>query len=156
MSEATNRFSAEQHAALAGVLDLLIPPSRDGRLPGAGEVGVGARIDAVARGDAGFEGLVAAGLAALEAHARASLGAPFAELARDARLSALQSIAAEHVAFVPALLFHTYAGYYQEGRVLEALGLEARPPFPKGYTMEPFDESLLARVKSRGKLYRDA
>ena len=32
-------FSSEQERALAGVLDEIIPPSRDGALPGAGELG---------------------------------------------------------------------------------------------------------------------
>lgn len=148
-------FSSDQSTALSHVLDLLIPPSTDGRMPGAGEAGVGARIDALAQRDAGFQGLVAASLAALDEHARGSGAAAFAALDTAARLAALAAIAPVHSAFVPALLFHTYAGYYQTGRVLEGLGMEARAPFPKGFAMEPFDESLLARVRSRGKLYRD-
>jgi hypothetical protein len=149
-------LSADQTAALAGVLDLLIPASSDGHMPGAGEAGVATRIAATAARDAGFAAGVAAGLAALDAEARTRGASGFVALAAADRLAALQAIASAQPGFVPSLIFHTYAGYYQEGRVLEALGLEARPPFPKGYTMEPFDESLLARVKRRGKLYRDA
>jgi hypothetical protein len=149
-------FTTEQRAMLACVLDLLIPPSRDGRLPGAGEAGVGARVDAVAQRDAGFQQLVATGLAALDEHARAAGAAAFADLAPEARLAALHAIAAAHAAFVPALLFHTYAGYYMEPRVVAALGVASHPPFPKGFALAPFDEALLARVKKREKLYRDA
>ncbi len=47
-------------------------------------------------------------------------------------------------------------GYYQDARVLGALGLEARPPFPLGHEVEPGDWSLLAPVKERGALYRPA
>ena len=52
--------------------------------------------------------------------------------------------------FVPGILFPTYVAYYQHPRVLEGLGQEPRPPFPKGYSLPPFDESLLAPVRSRG------
>lgn len=149
-------FSSDQSTALSHVLDLLIPPSADGRMPGAGEAGVGARIDALAEREAGFHGLVAAGLAALDEHAHAAGAANFAALDTAARLAALGAITPAHSAFVPALLFHTYAGYYQTGPALEGLGMEPRAPFPKGFEMKPFDESLLVRVKTRGKIYRHA
>jgi hypothetical protein len=45
--------------------------------------------------------------------------------------------------------------YYQAPRVVEALGLEARPPHPKGYEVELGDLTLLDEVRRRGKLYRD-
>ena len=41
-------------------------------------------------------------------------------------------------------------------KVLEGLGLEPRPPFPQGYTLEPGDLSALERVRARGQLWRDA
>jgi hypothetical protein len=40
--------------------------------------------------------------------------------------------------------------------VLEGLGLDPRPPFPTGHSLEPFDPALLEPARSRGKLYRDA
>jgi len=40
-------------------------------------------------------------------------------------------------------------------RVLEALGHEARPPFPTGYVLEPFDAALLDPVRARPKRYRE-
>jgi hypothetical protein len=45
--------------------------------------------------------------------------------------------------------------YYQQDRVLEGLGMEARPPFPTGYQVEQGDLSLLKPVIARGKIYRD-
>jgi len=33
--------------------------------------------------------------------------------------------------------------------------MEARPPYPKGYQVEPGDLSLLNPVIARGKIYRD-
>ncbi len=45
--------------------------------------------------------------------------------------------------------------YYRDDRVLVALGLEARAPFPKGYTLEQGDWSLLEAVRHRPQLWRD-
>ena len=39
-------------------------------------------------------------------------------------------------------------------RVLRSLGLELRPPFPKGYTLEQGDWSLLDPVKARPSMWR--
>ena len=58
-------------------------------------------------------------------------------------------------AFVLPLTLHAYTAYYQQRRVIEALGREARPPHPRGYEMEPNDLSLLEPVRHRPKLYRD-
>ncbi len=46
--------------------------------------------------------------------------------------------------------------YYRDDRVVRSLGLEARPPFPKGHTLEQGDWSLLDPVRKRAKLWRDA
>ncbi len=67
----------------------------------------------------------------------------------------LNEIATTQPAFLPGLIFHGYVGYYQHPEVLEALGLEARPPHPKGYEMEPTDFSLLDDVRRRERLYRE-
>ena len=45
--------------------------------------------------------------------------------------------------------------YYRDDRVLLALGLEARAPFPKGYTLEQGDWSLLDAVRHRAPFWRD-
>jgi hypothetical protein len=47
------------------------------------------------------------------------------------------------------------AAYYRDDRVLVALGLEARAPFPKGYVVEQGDWSLLDAVRKRPALWRD-
>jgi hypothetical protein len=46
--------------------------------------------------------------------------------------------------------------YYRDDRVVRSLGLEPRPPFPKGHTLEQGDWSLLDPVRTRPKLWRDA
>lgn len=44
--------------------------------------------------------------------------------------------------------------YYQNPRVLEALGLTSRPPFPLGHELASGDWSLLEPVKKRDSFYR--
>lgn len=46
--------------------------------------------------------------------------------------------------------------YYRDDRVIRSLGLEPRPPFPKGHTLEQGDWSLLDPVRARPKMWRDA
>src|SRR4051794_17414863 len=45
--------------------------------------------------------------------------------------------------------------YYRDDRVIRSLGLEPRPPFPKGHTLEQGDWSLLDAVRGRPQLWRD-
>ena len=78
-----------------------------------------------------------------------------ATLSPGDRREALDSVATSQPAFLPGLIFQTYAGYYQHPAVLEGLGLEPRPPHPKGYVLEPSDASLLDPVRARPGLYRD-
>jgi hypothetical protein len=44
--------------------------------------------------------------------------------------------------------------YYRDDRVLRAIGMDPRPPFPAGYTVEAGDLSLLDPVRARGPIYR--
>jgi hypothetical protein len=54
------------------------------------------------------------------------------------------------------LALETVTCYYQHDRVLEALGMETRAPYPQGFQVIAGDLALLAPVRRRGKVYRDA
>ena len=45
--------------------------------------------------------------------------------------------------------------YYRDDRVMRALGVEPRPPYPKGRELEQGDWSLLETVRSRPRMWRD-
>jgi hypothetical protein len=45
--------------------------------------------------------------------------------------------------------------YYRDDRALLSLGVEPRPPFPKGHVLEQGDWSLLDAVKQRKPFWRD-
>ena len=80
----------------------------------------------------------------------------FYALTEEEKVRVLRDVEAEHPSFFEMLVLHAYAGYYVNPKVIGLLGLEARPPQPQGYQLEPFDVELLGRVKERGKVYRDA
>jgi hypothetical protein len=153
MSEAAQvpELCEDERRTLDGVLDEIIPPSADGRLPGAGELGLARYV----AWEPALIRMVAQGLAALDAIARRGAGQHFVALPRGERVLALDELAASEQAFPPVLVLHAYAAYYQHPRVLEALGLEPRPPHPAGYATVAGDLSLLEPVRRRGRTYRD-
>jgi hypothetical protein len=153
MTDDLDLTSAERDA-LAGVLDELLPRSQDGRFPSAGELGLVTYVGRRIRRAPAWE-TVRTGLAALDAAARRDGAAGFAALGREAREAVLREHEANAPGFFAALLVEAYAGYYQHPRVVEVLGMEARPPFPGGYRVEPSDfAALLAGVRARPKMYR--
>jgi len=157
MSESSQppRLPPGQARALVAVLDALVPPSADGRLPGAGELGVLGRIEDAMHSTPELADAIRAGLAGLDALARGRAAEGFAGLVASEREALLRELAEQQPGFLSGLLFHTLAAYYQHPRVLAGLGLEPRPPFPKGYEMEPGDlDGLLAPVRLRAPLYR--
>lgn len=46
--------------------------------------------------------------------------------------------------------------YYRDDRVMLSLGVEPRPPFPKGHMIEQGDWSLLDPVRARAQMWRVA
>ncbi|MEB2284068.1 MAG: hypothetical protein B6D46_02160 [Polyangiaceae bacterium UTPRO1] len=143
-------LGAEERRALVCVLDALIPPSPDGRRPGAGQAGAAAYVENVLRTLPDLRTMVVEGLRELDEQARGLHGRAFASCSEPERAVL---VAAQPFGY--ALVPHAYIGYYQQGSVLEALGLEARPPHPQGHVMTENDLSLLAPVRARSKRYRD-
>ena len=46
--------------------------------------------------------------------------------------------------------------YYRDDRVMRAIGMEPRAPFPLGFELEQGDWEMLEPVQRRGKIWRDA
>lgn len=145
-------LTAAQLASLDAVLDLIVPASADGRMPGAAEVGVPAYLLAEA---ADALPVLREELGELERRARACFVRGFIALAQRERQSLVEEMRTQAPAFMSRLAMETLACYYQNDRVLEGLGMEARPPYPKGYQVVQGDLFLLAPVRARGKIYRD-
>lgn len=155
--------SAVQRATLDAVLNMIVPASEDGRLPSAVEVGVldhirDAASGAPAAGDPAHDLIDTLGeeLDRLDDQARTQFGGAFAELAADDQETLVSNIRSNDPRFMSGLAMVTVTCYYQHDRVLEALGMEARAPYPQGYEVVSGDLSLLEPVVQRGKRYRDA
>ena len=141
-----------RRATLDAVLDLIVPPSSDGRMPGASQVGVAEFLIAQAA-DALPE--VAADLDELDRRALEAHGVSFAAMDGPRRQALTDSIRAAQPTFMARLALETVTCYYLDDRVLMGIGMEARPPWPKGYTVAAGDLSLLDPVRARGDIWRD-
>jgi hypothetical protein len=150
------RLSDAQEAALAPVLDEVIPPREDGRVPGAGALGVARYVSRAVGFTPDMEPVIVRGLAVVERIAKARDPRGFAALAHEDRLAVIGEVLAEEPMFLGMLMFHAYVGYYRDARVLGTLGFAARAPHPVGYPVEPSDlATLLEPVRRRGRLYRE-
>jgi hypothetical protein len=82
-------------------------------------------------------------------------GGAFAGMDRDKREALINDYHAQGGAPAATLGRMILGAYYRDDRVLLALGLEARAPFPKGYVVEQGDWSLLDAVRKRPPFWRD-
>src|SRR5215472_14363120 len=65
----------------------------------------------------------------------------------------LRATGGEAVATVTRVVLQCY---YRDDRVVRSLGLEPRPPYPKGHVLEEGDWSLLDPVRARPPMWRRA
>lgn len=82
-------------------------------------------------------------------------GDRFSAVEDDDRVALLEEFGRARPPVVRALFSITSQCYYQDDRVLESLGMQARAPFPDGFTLEQGDWSLLDPVRQRAKMYRE-
>ncbi|MGC2811014.1 MAG: hypothetical protein WA303_11620 [Bradyrhizobium sp.] len=131
---------------IAGVM---IPASAEYGVPGADDAMIQADILATLGRDTETV------RQALDQLARLA-GTPFADLDPAQREVVAAEFRAWSGAAVATLARVVLQSYYRDDRVLRSLGLELRPPFPKGYTLEQGDWSLLDPVKARAPMWRRA
>ncbi|CAN5900137.1 hypothetical protein BH11PSE3_BH11PSE3_34940 [soil metagenome] len=79
----------------------------------------------------------------------------FASLDRDRREALVAGWYTKGGTAAGALGRVILGAYYRDDRVLRSLGQEGRTPFPKGYTLEQGDWSLIEAVRHRPLLWRD-
>ena len=121
---------------------MIVPPSEEYRVPGADDDIIQADIIATLGRDAR---LVAAALD----HLARLAGMPLPDLEPAARENVAQQFRSAGGAAAATLVRVVLQCYYRDDRVLRSLGLELRAPFPKGYTLEQGDWSLLDPVRAR-------
>lgn len=82
--------------------------------------------------------------------------APLGSLEMPARSEVASKLRAAGGSSLDILTRHVLLCYYRDDRVMRSLGLEPRPPFPRGFTVEQGDWSLLAPVRARAPFWRKA
>jgi hypothetical protein len=140
-------LSADQCRSLRCLAEMMIPASAEYRVPSAGDNAIFADILRSFGRDTGH---VIAVLQTLDAIA----GGPFADLnpqRRETVAAELRDTGGEDLTYLTRIILQCY---YRDDRVMRSLGMEPRPPFPKGFEVEQGDWSLLDPVRARPKFYR--
>lgn len=140
---------AAQRAALRRVAGMMIPPDDAYGVPGADDTAIFADIAATLGRDAPA---VRDALARLDALADGA----FADAPADTQAAAVQRLRTGHPGAAAVLVTVVVRCYYRDDRVMRALGMEARPPFPKGFEVEDGDWSILDPVRQGPRRWRDA
>ena len=133
-----NPFTPNEQAALKVLVAYIIPASEEFNQPGADDPEI-------------LSDILVSGATL---HAR--LDKAFAYLSEGTLLDAAKIEIFRHRFPVEAEMIQTLTiqCYYRDARVMSALNIAVRSPFPDGYTQEKNDFSLLEPVRKRGEIYR--
>jgi hypothetical protein len=141
-------LSADQRRSLRCLAETIIPASAEYGVPSAGDEVIFADILRSLGRDAGDVVTVLRTLDTLS-------GGVFADLdsaRREAVAARLREAGGVALMYLTRIVLQCY---YRDDRVMRSLGLEVRPPFPKGFEVEQGDWSLLDPVRARARLYRE-
>lgn len=145
----SDTLSPSESRDLRCVAGMMIPPSAEFGVPGADDETIFADI---ARSLGRDTADVRAALTSL----RDLAGGPLADLDEARRQDVASTFQARGGPAAMTLGRVILQCYYRDDRVVRSLGLEPRPPFPLGHSLEQGDWSLLDPVRARPKLWRDA
>jgi hypothetical protein len=138
-----------QRDDLRAISGIVIPASAEFDVPGADDPAIQADILATLGRDTSHV------RQALDALAQLG-GAPLASFDPARREVVALELRAKGGAAVMTLTRVVLQCYYRDDRVVRSLGLEPRPPYPKGHELEDGDWSLLDPVRARPPLWRRA
>jgi hypothetical protein len=149
MNDVENGLSPAEARDLRCVAGMMVPASTEYGVPGADDETIFADIVKSIGRDMSDVRKALATLSQLG-------GAAFADVEASRRYEVVDAFRARGGNEVAALSRVVLQCYYRDDRVLVSLGIEPRPPFPKGHVLEQGDWSLLDPVRKRPKLWRDA
>jgi len=138
----TETLNSAQRDDLRVVAGMIIPESAEYRVPGADDPRIQADILATLGRDTKQ-------LAAALDHLASLAGGPLAKLDAARREAVAKEFRESGGGPATTLVRVVLQCYYRDDRVLRSLGLELRPPFPKGHVLEQGDWSLLDPVKAQ-------
>jgi len=132
-----------QTELLSDLLNVLIPASDDGLMPGAGELDL-----------KGYLQLQSPDVIAVVRQVLNHFSADFQSMSAVEGHQRVVAFSKAEPGLFETLLFHTYACYYQDDRVMTGIGLAAGPPFPRGNSLDSGDLTSLDKVVSNSRGYR--
>jgi hypothetical protein len=142
-------LTAAQREDLRAIAAEIIPANAEFGVPGADDAAIQADILATLGRDA------EAVREALDRLSHLAQG-PFAGLDQARRRQVATALRANGGPALATLVRVVLQCYYRDDRVVRSLGLEPRPPYPKGHVLEDGDWSLLDPVRARPPLWRRA
>jgi hypothetical protein len=142
-------LSPRQRDDLRTIAAMIVPASDEYKVPGADDPTIQADILATLGRDTQRVGEALDHLARLAGTRLAQLD----QARRDAVAKEFRTTGGTAAATLIRVVLQCY---YRDDRVLRSLGLELRPPFPKGHALEQGDWSLLEPVKARPSMWRRA
>lgn len=144
-TDTTGPMDETRKRTLISLLNALIPASADGKMPGAGEVGLGDAEPAWLDGVLDFFGR----------EAESQFGHEFHDLPPVEQAKLVEQFKRREFRLFNQLVTEMVQCYYVNGAVRMGLGMEARAPFPDGYYVPEGDLALLEPVFERGQIYRE-
>jgi hypothetical protein len=141
-------LNAEEQATLRCIAGHIIPASSRFDVPGADDPAIFTDLLTSLERDFGAVRQALATVTSL-------VGGRLTELSAERRLAVLSEFRTQHRAQAAILETVVAQCYYRDDRVMRAIGMEPRPPFPKGFSLQAGDFSLLDPVRARGKTYRE-
>ena len=142
-------LSPAESRDLRSIAGLMIPASEEFRVPGADDPAIFADIEKSIGRDMADIKKALAKITELG-------GGAFSDLDATRKQATADSFHATGGALATTLGRVILQCYYRDDRVMISLGMEPRPPFPKGHVLPQGDWSLLDPVRARGKIWRDA
>jgi len=145
---ADSPLTPAQRDDLRVIAGIIIPASAEFDVPGADDPAIQADIVATLGRDTALV------REALDELARLAGQRPLASLDPGRRETVALELRAKGGAAVATLTRVVLQCYYRDDRVVRSLGLEPRPPYPKGHVLEDGDWSLLDPVRARQPMWR--
>jgi hypothetical protein len=141
-------LSADQRRSLRCLAEMIIPASSEFGVPSASDKVIFADVLRSLGRDVGHVVTVLGTVDALAAGV-------FADLERSRREAVavrLRAVGGDALMYLTRIVLQCY---YRDDRVMRSLGMEVRPPFPKGFELEQGDWSLLDPVRARRPFFRE-
>ena len=140
-------YSSQEVDVLKRLFDKIIPASADKRFPSAADPRV---FEDFLASSERFRELISKAILLLQEFS----GSDYCQLSEVDADRVTEQFYADRTGAVTTLLSLLTQCYFRDDRVLEAIGLEPRAPYPGGFEVENGDWGLLEPVKSRGAIYR--